>query len=159
MGRGLPRLRRDRLALAGGFFIVLLPRGLAGALIAAALGHGPNEPFLVTGGLDAEQLPAGPWTTVGKLTEDGTIEEQLFVLGSDSTLARDEFLRILYGAQVSSRSASARRCCRCSSARCSGRSPGSSAGGRTRYLADGRPHDGLPVPALRDHSPGRSGPA
>ena len=45
--------------------------------------------------------PAGPWTTVGKLTEDGDIEEQLFVLGSDSTLARDEFLRLLYGAQVS----------------------------------------------------------
>ena len=97
------RLRRDRLALAGGFFIVLLFLvAFAGAPIAAGLlGHGPNEPFLVTGGLDAEQLPAGPWTTVGKLTEDGTIEEQLFVLGSDSTLARDEFLRILYGAQVS----------------------------------------------------------
>ena len=97
------RLRRDRLALAGGFFIVLLFLvAFAGAPIAAGLlGHGPNEPFLVTGGLDDEQLPAGPWTTVGKLTEDGEIEEQLFVLGSDSTLARDEFLRILYGAQVS----------------------------------------------------------
>ena len=30
-----------------------------------------------------------------------TIESQLFILGSDSTLGRDEFLRILYGAQVS----------------------------------------------------------
>ena len=29
------------------------------------------------------------------------LEEQLFILGSDSTLARDEFLRLLYGAQVS----------------------------------------------------------
>ena len=91
------RLRRDKLALAGGVFIVLL------FVIAFAklLGHGPNEPFLVSGGLDEDQLPAGPWTYVGKLTEDGELEQQLFVLGSDSTLARDEFLRLLYGAQVS----------------------------------------------------------
>jgi peptide/nickel transport system permease protein len=97
------RLRRDRLALAGGVFIILLFFvAFAGAPIAERmLGHGPNEPFLVSGGLDEDQLPAGPWTTVGKLTEDGDIEEQLFVLGSDSTLARDEFLRLLYGAQVS----------------------------------------------------------
>ena len=97
------RLKRDKLALAGGVFIILLFFvAFAGAPLAERLlGHGPNEPFLVTGGLDENQLPAGPWTYVGKLTEDGGIEEQLFVLGSDSTLARDEFLRLLYGAQVS----------------------------------------------------------
>ena len=97
------RLKRDRFAIAGGVFIVVLfVTAFAGAPIAAHfLGHGPNEPFLVSGGLDADQLPAGPWTHVGKLTESGEIEEQLFILGSDSTLARDEFLRILYGAQVS----------------------------------------------------------
>jgi peptide/nickel transport system permease protein len=97
------RLKRDRLALAGGVFIVLLVLiAFAGAPLAAkVLGHGPNEPFLVSGGLDADQLPAGPWTHVTKLTEDGGTDEQLFVLGSDSTLARDEFLRLLYGAQVS----------------------------------------------------------
>ena len=97
------RLKRDRLALAGGVFIILLFFvAFAGAPLAQRmLGHGPNEPFLVSGGLDADQLPAGPWTYVGKLTEDGDLEQQLFVLGSDSTLARDEFLRLLYGAQVS----------------------------------------------------------
>ena len=97
------RLKRDRLALAGAVFIVLLFFvAFAGAPLASRmLGHGPNEPFLVSGGLDADQLPAGPWTHVGKLTEDGDLEQQLFVLGSDSTLARDEFLRLLYGAQVS----------------------------------------------------------
>jgi len=97
------RLRRDKLALAGGVFIVLLfVTAFAGAPLASHfLGHGPNEPFLVSGGLDADQLPAGPWTHVGKLTENGELEQQLFVLGSDSTLARDEFLRLLYGAQVS----------------------------------------------------------
>ena len=97
------RLRRDRLALAGGVFIALLVVvAFAGAPLAAhVLGHGPNEPFLVSGGLDANQLPAGPWTHVGKLREDGEIDTQLLILGSDSTLARDEFLRLLYGAQVS----------------------------------------------------------
>ena len=40
-------------------------------------------------------------THVTKTLEDGTTETQLFILGSDSTLGRDEFLRILYGAQVS----------------------------------------------------------
>jgi peptide/nickel transport system permease protein len=97
------RLRRDKLALAGGVFIVVLfVTAFAGAPLATRLlGHGPNEPFLVPGGLDADQLPAGPWTHVGKLTESGELEQQLFVLGSDSTLARDEFLRLLYGAQVS----------------------------------------------------------
>ena len=97
------RLKRDKLAIAGGVFIVLLFLiAFAGAPVASkVLGHGPNEPFLVSGGLDADQLPAGPWTHVGKLTDDGRIDEQLFVLGSDSTLARDEFLRLLYGAQVS----------------------------------------------------------
>ncbi len=97
------RLKRDRFALAGGVFIVLLFLvAFAGAPLASHfLGHGPNEPFLVSGGLDSDQLPAGPWTHVGQLTEDGAIDEQLFVLGSDSTLARDEFLRLLYGAQVS----------------------------------------------------------
>jgi peptide/nickel transport system permease protein len=97
------RLRRDKFAIAGGIFIVILfVTAFAGAPIASHfLGHGPNEPFLVSGGLDADQLPAGPWTHVGKLTESGEIEEQLFILGSDSTLARDEFLRLLYGAQVS----------------------------------------------------------
>jgi peptide/nickel transport system permease protein len=97
------RLKRDKLALAGGVFIVLLfVIAFAGAPLAARLlGHGPNEPFLVSGGLDEDQLPAGPWTHVGKLTEDGELETQLLVLGSDSTLARDEFLRLLYGAQVS----------------------------------------------------------
>jgi peptide/nickel transport system permease protein len=97
------RLRRDKLAIAGGVFIILLfIVAFAGAPLAERmLGHGPNEPFLVSGGLDADQLPAGPWTHVGKLNDDGTVDEQLFVLGSDSTLARDEFLRLLYGAQVS----------------------------------------------------------
>ena len=33
--------------------------------------------------------------------DDGTVESQLYILGSDGTTGRDEFLRLLYGAQVS----------------------------------------------------------
>jgi peptide/nickel transport system permease protein len=96
------RLRRDKLAVAGGVFVILLFFvAFAGAPLAAKLlGHGPNEPFFI-GGVDAEGLPAGAMTKVTKTLEDGTTETQVFILGSDSTLGRDEFLRILYGAQVS----------------------------------------------------------
>ncbi len=91
------RLRRDRVAVAGGIFIVVLVIvAFAGAPIAAHfLGHGPNDPAFV-GGLDKDQFPAGPWTWVGYPGD-----QELYILGADSTLPRDEFLRLLYGAQVS----------------------------------------------------------
>ena len=77
------RLKRDKLAIAGGVFIVLLfVVAFVGAPVASKLlGHGPNEPFLVSGGLDSEQLPAGPWTHVGKLQDDGSVTQQLFAAG------------------------------------------------------------------------------
>ena len=50
--------------------------------------------------MDAELLPAKPLTYVQAITATGT-EKQILILGGDSTLGRDEFLRILYGAQVS----------------------------------------------------------
>jgi hypothetical protein len=55
------RLRRDRLAVAGGIFIIVLfVVAFAGAPLAAKiLGHGPNDIFPV-GGIDSEGLPAGP---------------------------------------------------------------------------------------------------
>ena len=46
-------------------------------------------------------LPVGPWTYVNHFQDDGTIESQLYILGADGTTGRDEFLRLLYGAQVS----------------------------------------------------------
>jgi peptide/nickel transport system permease protein len=97
------RLKKDKLAIVGGIFIIILfVVAFAGAPIAAKLiGHGPNEPFFSTGGVDSSLLPAGPMTHVQKLTDSGQIEDQLLILGADSTLGRDEFLRILYGAQVS----------------------------------------------------------
>jgi peptide/nickel transport system permease protein len=93
------RLRRDKLALAGAGFIVFLFVGaFAGAPLAAhLLGHGPNDQFFI-GGVDASLLPAKPWTHVPSPSGTG---KQLLVLGGDSTLGRDEFMRLLYGAQVS----------------------------------------------------------
>jgi ABC-type dipeptide/oligopeptide/nickel transport system permease subunit len=92
------RLRKDKLALAGGVFIVLLILAAFGGapLAAHLLGHGPDDQFFV-GGVDANYLPAKPWTHVPALSG----EQQLLPLGADSTLGRDEFLRLLYGAQIS----------------------------------------------------------
>jgi peptide/nickel transport system permease protein len=92
------RLRKDKLALAGGAFIIFLVfAAFGGAPLAAhLLGHGPNDQFFV-GGVDANFLPAKPWTHVAAPSG----EQQLLPLGADSTLGRDEFLRLLYGAQIS----------------------------------------------------------
>ena len=100
------RFRRDRVAVLGGVFILgLLLVAFVGAPLAEQrLGHGPND-VNTSGGLDPDsQLPVGPWTTVS--TEPypgapGEWEDTLYVLGADSQLGRDMFLRLLYGAQTS----------------------------------------------------------
>jgi ABC-type dipeptide/oligopeptide/nickel transport system permease subunit len=93
------RLKRDKLALTGaGFIIFLFLVAFVGAPLAAHfLHHGPNDQFFIGGVDQTTLLPANPWTHVPSLTGG----KQLLVLGGDSTLGRDEFLRILYGAQVS----------------------------------------------------------
>jgi peptide/nickel transport system permease protein len=97
------RLRKDKIALVGaGFIVFLFLVAFAGAPIAAHyLGHGPNEPFFSGGGVDSQLLPAKPWSHVTLIDASGHDRRQLLILGADSTLGRDEFLRILYGAQVS----------------------------------------------------------
>src|SRR6266508_457096 len=97
------RLRKDKLALAGaGFIVFLVFVAFAGAPIASHfLGHGPNVPFFSNGGVDANLQPAKPWSHVQVLNASGQTESQVLILGGDSTLGRDEFLRVLYGAQVS----------------------------------------------------------
>jgi peptide/nickel transport system permease protein len=100
------RLRRDKVAIVGGIFIgVLILIAFVGAPVAESrLGHGPND-VNTAGGLDPNsQLPVGPWTTV--TTEPypgapGEWKDTLYVLGADSQLGRDMFLRLLYGAQTS----------------------------------------------------------
>jgi len=92
------RFKRDKAAIVAGVFIIfVLLAGFVGAPIAAhLLGHGPDDQFSI-GGLNLETLlPVGPWSHVP--TEHGST---LFILGADSQLGRDEFLRLLYGTQVS----------------------------------------------------------
>jgi peptide/nickel transport system permease protein len=100
------RFKRDKVAIAGGLFIIFLfVAAFVGAPLAKHfLGHGPNDINPVPGvggGVDIDGLPVGPWTHVNLLDAAGNTHSQLYILGSDSTLGRDEFLRILYGAQVS----------------------------------------------------------
>jgi peptide/nickel transport system permease protein len=99
------RFKRDRVAIAGGVFIIflLLVAFIGAPLASRLLGHSPNQIF--AGGLDSQTLlPVGPWTYVSEepyVGATGDFGETLFVLGGDSQLGRDLFLRLLYGAQTS----------------------------------------------------------
>jgi peptide/nickel transport system permease protein len=94
------RLKRDKVAIAGGIFIIslVLVAFIGAPLAAAILGHGPND--LYFSAVDpGTLLPVGPMTRVDDVLHPG--QTTLFILGADGTLGRDEFLRLLYGAQVS----------------------------------------------------------
>jgi peptide/nickel transport system permease protein len=99
------RFKKDRIAIAGGFTIIfILLAGFIGAPIAQHfLGHGPGDLF--TNGTDPNTLlPVNPWTHVSLVPYSGAtghFGSTLFILGGDSQLGRDEFLRLLYGTQVS----------------------------------------------------------
>jgi peptide/nickel transport system permease protein len=99
------RFRRDRLAFGSIFFIgFLLVGAFAGAPIAARLlGHGPNDIFNNPGGgISMTTLaPVGPWTHAQYPDLNGHMHHTLLILGGDSQLGRDLFLRLLYGAQTS----------------------------------------------------------
>ena len=92
------RFKRDRVALTSiGFLVLLVVAVYPGAWIAERLlGHGPNDIF--PSALDDGLLPVGPMSRVENF-ETGTMN--LFILGADGTLGRDEFLRLLYGGRVS----------------------------------------------------------
>jgi peptide/nickel transport system permease protein len=93
------RFKRDKVALGGGItIIILLLVAFFGAPIAKAiLGHGPDDLFYTA--LTPSGQPIGPLSRVADPAHPG--QTTFFVLGADSTLGRDEFLRILYGARVS----------------------------------------------------------
>jgi len=95
------RFRKDRIAIAGGITIILLLLGaFVGAPIAKwLLGHGPNDPFFLGGVNQKTLLPVGPLSHIPDDMHPG--HKTWFILGADSTLGRDEFLRLLYGAQAS----------------------------------------------------------
>jgi peptide/nickel transport system permease protein len=93
------RFKRDKVAVASGFFVLflILVAAVGGPIAAALLGHGPNDLFFTA--VNNDLLPVGPWTHVADPNHPG--HTTLFILGADNTLGRDEFLRLLYGARVS----------------------------------------------------------
>jgi peptide/nickel transport system permease protein len=99
------RFRRDKFAIGGGIYILfILIVGFIGAPIAVKiLGHGPDDLF--AGGVDRNTLlPVGPFSHVTNQPYAGAtghFQHAYFVLGGDSQLGRDEFLRLLYGTQTS----------------------------------------------------------
>ena len=83
---GMERLVRDRAAMISLAVILLIVlMAIFAPVIAAIVGHGPNQQFSSTG-LTAIGQPKGP---------NGT-----FLLGTDD-LGRDIFVRIAYGARIS----------------------------------------------------------
>jgi peptide/nickel transport system permease protein len=84
------RFRKDRFALAGIVFIIIMTLLAIGApVIAAIVGHGPNAVF-PTETLDPQNfgLPIGPSVSKG------------FYFGAD-TAGGDLFVRVIYGARTS----------------------------------------------------------
>jgi peptide/nickel transport system permease protein len=93
------RFKKDKIAIGGGITIILLILvAFIGAPIAKAiLGHGPDDLFYTA--MNAQGQPIGPLAHVPDPLHPG--KDVFLPLGADSTLGRDEFLRLLYGAQVS----------------------------------------------------------
>jgi peptide/nickel transport system permease protein len=95
------RLRRDKVAIASGIFIIfLISVAFFGAPIAKHfLGHGPDDIFTGTAAVNSVSLlPADPWTHFDNYY---TNHRDVLVLGAANRLGQDEFLRLLYGARVS----------------------------------------------------------
>ena len=93
-------MRRDRVGMAAGVFLVLVVlAAVPGAPLAAHLtGHGPNQQF--GHGLTTSGIPLGPLSH--EVLDNGKQDPhgQFFLLGTD-TLGRDVFVRLLYGARIS----------------------------------------------------------
>jgi peptide/nickel transport system permease protein len=90
------RLRRDRLAIVSAVIIVvfIIVPFIGLPLAQSWLGHGPND--LVPGGVE-NFVPVGPFSTVS----NGHGGTTYLLLGASDLVGRDEFLRLLAGAQVS----------------------------------------------------------
>jgi peptide/nickel transport system permease protein len=84
---GYERLLRDRAAMISVAVIVLIILvAIFAPVIAAVIGHGPNEQFPAPIGVNSSGQPVGPSTT--------------FWMGTD-TVGRDVLVRIAYGARIS----------------------------------------------------------
>jgi ABC-type dipeptide/oligopeptide/nickel transport system permease subunit len=84
---GIERLRRDRAAMISlGIIVAIVLMAIFAPVIAAIVGHGPNQQFTAPIGQTAEGQPVGPSST--------------FWFGTD-TVGRDVLVRIAYGARIS----------------------------------------------------------
>jgi peptide/nickel transport system permease protein len=94
------RLRRDKVAIGSGIFIVLLIAVAFGGspIVRHLVGHGPNDLFLYKPAVNLAGLPANPWTHVQNSTTGHT---DVLPLGAANRLGQDELLRLMYGAQIS----------------------------------------------------------
>jgi peptide/nickel transport system permease protein len=92
------RMKKDRVAMWSLYtLIVMFAIIFLGAPIAQHfLGHGPNT--IIPGGVGLQSFePVGPWSRV----DAGGGKTTLLILGGSDLTGRDEFLRLLYGGQVS----------------------------------------------------------
>ena len=116
------RLKRDRLALAGGVVVLLLILvAVFAPVLVRLLGHPPNE---------FHQNLVDPIFSRPKGAYGGISWDYLF--GVEPINGRDLFSRILYGAQISLLIAFLAPCCRWSSAPSSGSSRATWGAGSTR---------------------------
>jgi peptide/nickel transport system permease protein len=104
------RFRRDKIAILSGISIILmiLTAFVGAPLVKNYVGHGPNDIFASFCCPGSETppvsspaeglLPAGPMT---HFKNPYTGEDDIMILGAANRLGQDEFLRLLYGAQVS----------------------------------------------------------
>jgi peptide/nickel transport system permease protein len=95
------RLRRDRLAVISGLLLaaIVVMCFVVGPVLARMTHHGPDTIFSDS---VRDFQPVGFWTHVpnAHYTGEHSGGTTLFVLGADSTVGRDEFMRLLYGGQV-----------------------------------------------------------
>jgi peptide/nickel transport system permease protein len=94
------RLRRDKVAIGSGIFIILLIAVAFGGspIVKHLVGHGPNDLFLYKPAVNSAGLPANPWTHVQNSITGKT---DVLPLGAANRLGQDELLRLMYGAQIS----------------------------------------------------------
>jgi peptide/nickel transport system permease protein len=95
------RFRRDKVAIASFFFILLLIAiAFGGAPIAQHyIGHGPSDLFTDPPAVaENSLLPANPGIHIDN---PYTGHRDILLLGAANRLGQDEFLRLLYGARIS----------------------------------------------------------
>ena len=95
------RLRRDRLAVASGVYILFVLLLCFGGLplFSHLLGHDPDTVF--PSAVDLSLKPVGPWSHVDATTSVVGHGKAFLPLGADGPLGRDEFLRLLAGGRTS----------------------------------------------------------